>query len=151
MSEVLDSLEAAFREGLPAARYERPDPGIHGCHLEVQVAPDEVVGAAQILDRHGFAIDTITGVDWIATGEFAVVYDYFHLTAREHVVVRTRVPRDLPELPSIAGVYAGANWHERETHEFLGIRFRGHPNLTPLLLPEDATYHPLRKDFSGVA
>lgn len=151
MSAVLDSLEAAFREGLPAARCERPNAGVHGCHLDVSVAPDEVVEAARILERQGFAIDAITGVDWIATAEFAVVYDYFHLTAREHVVVRTRVPRDAPELPSVAGVYAGANWHERETHEFFGIRFRGHPNLTPLLLPEDATYHPLRKDFTGVA
>ncbi|MBE7500136.1 MAG: NADH-quinone oxidoreductase subunit C [Verrucomicrobiales bacterium] len=150
MSAVLDSLEAAFREGLPAARCERPDPGVHGGHLEVQVAPGEVVGATQILDRHGFAIDAITG--WTDRhGRLEGLCDFFHFTAWEHVAVRTRVPRDLPELPSIAGVYAGANWHERETHEFFGIRFRGHPNLTPLLLPEDATYHPLRKDFSGVA
>jgi NADH-quinone oxidoreductase subunit C len=51
-------------------------------------------------------------------------------------------------VPSISEVFPGANWHERETHEFFGIRFLGHPNLSPLLLPEDATYHPLRKDFA---
>ena len=50
---------------------------------------------------------------------------------------------------TISPVFPGANWHERETHDFFGIVFRGHPNLEPLLLPEDATYHPLRKDFTG--
>ena len=50
---------------------------------------------------------------------------------------------------TIHKVFPGANWHERETHDFFGIRFLGHPNLTPFLLPEDATYHPLRKDFAA--
>jgi NADH-quinone oxidoreductase subunit C len=80
-----------------------------------------------------------------------VVYDYFHFTSPIHVVVRTRVPRDNPKLPTISTVFPGANWHERETHDFFGIEFTGHPDLSPLLLPEDATYHPLRKDFAGVA
>ena len=62
-------------------------------------------------------------------------------------VVRTRVPRAQPELPTISTVFPGANWHERETHDFFGIRFLGHPNLKPLLLPEDATFHPPRKDY----
>jgi NADH-quinone oxidoreductase subunit C len=90
-------------------------------------------------------------VDWIAAGEMEVVYDFFHLTAPLHVVVRTRLPRGNPELPTISKVFPGANWHERETHDFFGIRFLGHPDLSPLLLPEDATYHPLRKDFAGAA
>jgi NADH-quinone oxidoreductase subunit C len=47
-------------------------------------------------------------------------------------------------------VFPGANWHERETHDFFGIVFLGHPDLSPLLLPEDADFHPLRKDFPGV-
>jgi NADH-quinone oxidoreductase subunit C len=110
-----------------------------------------VVNAAILLDQHQFAIDTITGVDWIADSQMEVVYDFFHLTASWQIVVRTRVPRDRPELPTISTVFPGANWHERETHEFFGIRFAGHPNLSPLLLPEDATYHPLRKDFTGAA
>jgi NADH-quinone oxidoreductase subunit C len=76
-----------------------------------------------------------------------VVYDYFHPESPLRVVVRTRIPRAEPELPTIAGVFAGANWHERETHDFFGIRFTGHPNLKPFLLPEDATFHPLLKDY----
>jgi len=58
------------------------------------------------------------------------------------------VPRDQAELPTLSGVFPGANWHERETHDFFGIRFTGHPDLTPFLLPEDATFHPLRKDYA---
>ena len=45
------------------------------------------------------------------------------------------------------GVFRGANWHERETHEMFGIAFAGHPNLIPLLLPDGFDGHPLRKDF----
>jgi NADH-quinone oxidoreductase subunit C len=127
------------------------DPKERGYHLDVTVQPEQVVSAAQIAWEHGFAIDTVTGVDWMAGGQMEVVYDFFHFTSPVHVVIRARVPRDNPELPTISKVYPGANWHERETHDFFGIRFLGHPNLTPLLLPEDATYHPLRKDFAGAA
>ncbi|QNE75627.1 NADH-quinone oxidoreductase subunit C [Streptomyces finlayi] len=63
------------------------------------------------------------------------------------LMVRTTVPHDAPSLPTALGVYAGADWHERETHEMFGIAFEGHPHLVPLLLPENFEGHPLRKDF----
>ncbi|MDH4321229.1 MAG: NADH-quinone oxidoreductase subunit C, partial [Desulfobulbaceae bacterium] len=81
--------------------------------------------------------------------EMEVVYDFAHYQENCRVVVRTRIPRDTPELPTISAIYPGANWHERETHDFFGIRFLGHPDLTPLLLPEDADFHPLLKDFKA--
>jgi len=124
------------------------DYAVKGYHLDGTVSPEQVVDAAQELDREGFALDTITGVDWLAEGQMEIVYDYFHPAKPLRVVVRTRVTRDNPELPTISNVFPGANWHERETHDFFGIRFLGHPDLTPFLLPEDATYHPLRKDFT---
>ncbi len=120
-----------------------------GYHVETTVAPDQVVAAAEQLDKEGLALDTITGVDWLAEGQMEVVYDFFHPVKALRAVVRTRVPRDNPELPTIHKVFPGANWHERETHDFFGIRFAGHPDLTPFLLPEDATYHPLRKDYAA--
>ena len=119
-----------------------------GYHADATVAPDQVIFAAEQLDKEGLSLDTITGVDWMAEGQMEVVYDYFHPAKALRVVVRTRIPRDNPEIASIHKVFPGANWHERETHDFFGIRFLGHPNLTPFLLPEDATYHPLRKDFT---
>jgi NADH:ubiquinone oxidoreductase subunit C len=119
-----------------------------GYHAEATVAPDQVVFAAEQLDKEGMSLDTITGVDWMAEGQMEVVYDYFHPAKALRVVVRTRISRDNPEIATIQKVFPGANWHERETHDFFGIRFLGHPNLTPFLLPEDADYHPLRKDFA---
>jgi len=78
-----------------------------------------------------------------------VVYDFAHYQENCRVVARTRIPRDNPEVPTISSIFQGANWHERETHDFFGIQFVGHPDLTPLLLPEDADFHPLRKDFTA--
>ncbi|MEW2567579.1 NADH-quinone oxidoreductase subunit C [Streptomyces sp. NPDC047070] len=63
------------------------------------------------------------------------------------LLVRTTVPHSSPVLPSAVEVYAGAAWHERETHEMFGVTFEGHPGLDPLLLPEGFEGHPLRKDF----
>jgi NADH-quinone oxidoreductase subunit C len=79
-----------------------------------------------------------------------VVYDYT-ITSGElcRVVVRCKMPRSNPEVPTISSICSGANWHERETHDFFGIKFTGHPDLSPLLLPEDADFHPLLKDFEA--
>ncbi|MFI6877545.1 NADH-quinone oxidoreductase subunit C [Streptomyces sp. NPDC050400] len=63
------------------------------------------------------------------------------------LLLRTTVPHTAPVLASAVGVYAGAAWHERETHEMFGVDFTDHPGLDPLLLPEGFEGHPLRKDF----
>ena len=131
----------------PASPVQTVDPLLKGYNFDAAVAPTQVVEAAQIMDRTGFAIDAVTGVDWIAQNEMEVVYDFFHPEVQLRAVVRTRVPRAQPELPTISTVFPGANWHERETHDFFGIKFLGHPNLKPFLLPEDANFHPLRKDY----
>ena len=135
----------------PPSPVQIVDAKAKGYHIDITVAPDQVVAAAEIVRQHGFAMDTVTGVDWMAAGQMEVVYDFFHPASVLHVVIRTRIPRDKAELPTIQGVFPGANWHERETHDFFGIKFIGHPDLSPLLLPEDADYHPLRKDFAGAA
>lgn len=63
------------------------------------------------------------------------------------LLLRTTVPHAAPSLPSAVAVYAGAEWHERETFEMFGVTFTDHPHLVPLLLPENFEGHPLRKDF----
>ncbi|WP_328789215.1 NADH-quinone oxidoreductase subunit C [Streptomyces sp. NBC_00273] len=63
------------------------------------------------------------------------------------LLLRTTVPHSAASLPSAVAVYAGAEWHERETFEMFGVTFTDHPHLVPLLLPENFEGHPLRKDF----
>lgn len=121
-----------------------------GFHIDIQCAPEQLVRAAEILFELGYFLESITGVDWIKDKQLESVYDFsrydFDLC---RVVVRVRTPRDNPHLPTLTGIYTGANWHERETHDFFGIVFDGHPHLIPLLLPEDADFHPLLKDFKA--
>ena len=121
-----------------------------GFHLDVQLEPDQLIKAVRIIYDLGYYLESITGVDWIKQDQLEVVYDFsrydFDLC---RTVVRTRVPRTEPHLPTITPIYTGASWHERETHDFFGIVFDGHPHLVPLLLPEDADFHPLLKDFKA--
>ncbi len=148
MSATLETLaERCAALFPPPAAVETLDYAKRGFHLDLRVEPGQVVEAACLMDELGFAIDTLTGVDWIAEERFEVVYDYYHPLHAWRVAVRTRIARDNPEIPTISAVFPGANWHEREAHDFFGIRFAGHPHMEPLLLPEDADYHPLKKDF----
>lgn len=120
-----------------------------GYDLEVTVPPERVADAARVLDQARFTLEAVTGVDWIAEQQFEVVYDYTSMASGDRVIARARVSRGTPQLPTISAIFPGANWHERETHDFFGIVFEGHPDLTPLLLPEDADFHPLKKDFGA--
>lgn len=126
------------------------DYAIHGYHLDAQLDAHRLLEAVAALDHAEFFLETITGVDWIAQNQLELIYDFsrydFDLC---RVVLRTRIDRGNPVAPSITSIYPGANWHERETHDFFGIKFAGHPHLIPLLLPEDADYHPLLKDFKA--
>jgi NADH-quinone oxidoreductase subunit C len=121
-----------------------------GFHLDVQLEPDQLIEAVRIIYDLGYYLESITGVDWIKADQLEVVYDFsrydFDLC---RTVVRARIPRSEPHLPTITPIYTGASWHERETHDFFGIVFDGHPHLVPLLLPEDADFHPLLKDFKA--
>lgn len=144
-AEKLKKKEVPRKNGVVERDYT-----VHGYHLDAQVDPSQLTDAVTILDQAKFFIETITGVDWIKEGQFEVIYDFSRYDFDVcRVVIRTRVPREAPFVPTITGIYAGANWHERETHDFFGIKFEGHPHLVPLLLPEDADFHPLRKDFKA--
>ncbi len=147
---------AATEEGEEQETSER-QPGIidqdyskKGFHIDLLVKPEQLVRAAEIMFDLGYYLESITGVDWIKEGNLETVYDFsrydFDLC---RVVIRVTIPRINPHLPTITDVYTGANWHERETHDFFGIVFDGHPHLIPLLLPEDADFHPLLKDFKA--
>ncbi|MGW2524163.1 NADH-quinone oxidoreductase subunit C [Streptomyces sp. NPDC001617] len=90
--------------------------------------------------------DWLSAVDEPGTG-FRVSAHVVALAPVRRLLLRTTVPHEAPTLPTAVGVYAGAAWHERETHEMFGVHFEGHPSLDHLLLPETFEGHPLRKDF----
>jgi NADH:ubiquinone oxidoreductase subunit C len=90
--------------------------------------------------------DWLSAVDEPGTG-FRVSAHVVALSPVRRLLVRTTVPHETPVLPTAVDVYAGAAWHERETHEMFGVDFEGHPALDHLLLPETFEGHPLRKDF----
>ena len=81
--------------------------------------------------------------------DIEVVYDFNHFESRHRVVLRVRTPRSQPQVPTIQTIFPIAHWHEREAHDFFGIVFTGHNYLVPLLLPEDADFHPLLKDYGA--
>ncbi|GGT15503.1 dehydrogenase [Streptomyces atratus] len=100
-------------------------------------------------DRLGCTyFDWLSAVDEPGTG-FRVCVHVASLAEGKvrRLLIRTTVPHEAAVLPTAIGIYAGAAWHERETHEMFGIGFEGHPHLVPLLLPEGFEGHPLRKDF----
>ena len=174
----IEQLRSALKDASPLSMADVEYIG-KGYHLELALTPQKLADAVAVLDREGFFIEALTGVDWpvpkvlpkaadaggepgeaqsaepleavapLAEDEMEVVYDFNHYSELCRVALRVRVPRDKPGLPSISAIYPGADWHERETHEFFGIVFEGHPDLKPLLLPEDADFHPLRKDFAS--
>ena len=88
-----------------------------------------------------------TGIDYAAKQLIQVVYHLLSYVHRHTIVLKVDVPRDTPELPSVADVWPAANWLEREIYDLVGATFTGHPDLRRLLMPEDWIGHPLRKDF----
>lgn len=115
----------------------------------LDVLPERWVATLAAAREAGLSFfDWLSAVDEQENG-FSVVAHVADVERRPmlHLLVRTRVPRADPRLPSVTGVYPGASWHERETHEMFGIGFDGHPNLAPLLLPDGFEGHPLRKEF----
>ena len=128
----------------------RTDYNVYGYHLDITVQPKQLLETVEAIDRLEYFIESITGVDWPKEDEIEAVYDFNRYDENSfRIVVRTRCDRQAPVIPSITSIYSGANWHEREARDFFGIDFTGHPHLIPLLLPEDADFHPLLKDFKG--
>ena len=131
--------------GAGAARVDLPDYPARGVHVEARVPPDRLREAAQVLRDRGFLIEDVIGVD--GTPEMMVVYHFHLLEGGCRVRLRVRTDRESPRVPTIQDIFPGANWHEREQHDFYGVVFEGHPDLSPLILPEDAgDLRPLRKN-----
>ncbi len=91
----------------------------------------------------------VCGVDYLGkkTHRFEAVYHLYSIAQKHLIRLSVQVPEDAPAVKSVTGIWQGANWHERECFDMLGISFDGHPDLRRVLLPEDWEGHPLRKDY----
>jgi len=119
-----------------------------GYHLDVSLTADKVRDLAERLLRHEFYLVFESAVDLAPDAE--VVYQFARHSSPCRIMARAFVRRD-GTMPTIADIYHGANWHERETKDMFGIRFEGHPYLQPLLLPEEnADLKPLRKNEKSI-
>ncbi len=137
-------LLAANPEYLADAKFDRGE-------LTLVVPAEHIVAAAQLLksQQQYIRLSTVTGVDWYpAEPRFEVVYHLHSLARNMRLRVKCKLPGADPEIDSLTGVWRSANWYERETFDLFGIRFRNHPDLTRIMMPEDWEGHPLRKDYT---
>jgi NADH-quinone oxidoreductase subunit C len=98
-------------------------------------------------------LSSVTATDWPGKDpRYWVVYELRSIPHRHRVRVKVGLSEADPHVPSVTPVFPTANWHERETFDFYGIVFDGHPDLTRILLPDDWEGHPLRKteELGGV-
>jgi NADH-quinone oxidoreductase subunit C len=113
------------------------------------IEPGKILEVCRRLKQEGGfrRLSSITAVDWHpAAPRFEVVYHLHNLETNQRLRLKCRLEEGA-ELDSVTPVWRGADWYEREVWDLFGIRFRNHPNLRRLLLPEDWSDHPLRKDF----
>ncbi|WP_146002604.1 NADH-quinone oxidoreductase subunit C [Telmatospirillum siberiense] len=119
------------------------DPAKTGLAWSVFLAQSDLLPAVKLLYRANYFLEDLTAID--AKEGYLAVYHFDHIDSPGRVALRVLTSHEAPELPSIASVYQGAEWHERETTDFYGITFTGNPNPVPLLLAPDMTEHPLQK------
>lgn len=133
---------------------------LEGLHPWLAVSAENWPKVAAFLKNDGELqfgwLRCITGLDYPDKKQIAAAYDLMSPKYRHEICVKVFVPREKPEIPSIASVWAAADWHERETYDLLGINFTGHPDSVEtngvthprrILLPDDWIGFPLRKDY----
>ncbi len=76
-----------------------------------------------------------------------VVYNLYSIPLRHSIRIRAQVPENDACIDTATGLWCGANWHERECYDLMGISFNGHPDMRRILLPDDWVGHPLRKEY----
>jgi NADH-quinone oxidoreductase subunit C len=120
--------------------------------LNVNISPEELLKVVDGLkNQHQFIYLTdLCGAHYPEreNAEFEVVYHLHNLVDNQRVRLKVALPESNLNVNSLTSLYAGANWMERETFDFYGINFVGHPDLRRILNMEDMDYHPLRKQYA---
>jgi NADH-quinone oxidoreductase subunit C len=146
--EVADNLERAYPEFSDAIERVVIDRG----ELTLHIKPEKLVDVAFVL-RDSLKFEMCMGVSGVhypeqTRRELHAVYPLLSMTKNQRLRLEVSVPDSHPHIPSLVEVWAGNNWHERETFDMFGIIFDGHPGLTRILMPDDWKGHPQRKDYA---
>jgi len=146
LQELASQLQEAFSTGIVTVTEWRGE-------LTVTVTRDRLHEIAQFL-HNDRAMDFdyivhVSSVDWPDDEErFEVVYELYSIRKRHRIRIKARVPESDCIVDSLTDLWKGADFMEREVYDMMGIRFRNHPDLRRILLPDDYTEgFPLRKDF----
>ncbi len=149
--EVVDSLIGALGEDQFTAAIERIV--VFRGQLTLDVRREHLVAVAQTLrDDPALRFELCLGVSGVhypdETGrELHAFYPLMSITHNRRVQLEVAAPDADPHVPSLFSVYPTTDWHERETYDFFGIIFDGHPSLTRIEMPDDWVGHPQRKDY----
>lgn len=117
--------------------------------LTLTIAPDEILAAAKTVQAAGYNFfEDLTAVDWFpASPRFQLSYHILSHCYKQRIRLRVMVDEAEPAVESITSAWPSANYYEREVFDLFGVRFEGHPNLRRIMMPDDWTGHPLRKDY----
>lgn len=151
--EVAEEIELSLADqGLPFASATEKVVVDRG-EMTFFVRREHLVAFARVLrDEPGLRFEMCSGVSGVHypsdTGrELHAVYHFLSITHNRRIRVEVTAPDADPHIPSIVAVYPTCDWHERETWDFFGIVFDGHPALTRIAMPDDWPGHPQRKDY----
>jgi NADH-quinone oxidoreductase subunit C len=139
---------AAVTERFPGAVLETIE---HRGETTLIVAPDQVVEICRFLKEapgHEFVfLVDLCAIHWMDREySYEVVYLLHSFTRNQRIRLKARLGEE-GRIATLTGVHAGANWHEREAFDLVGVVFDGHPDLRRILMPDDYDAFPLRKDF----
>ena len=145
--QVADDLERAYPLFSDAIEKVVVDRG----ELTLFIKAARLVDVAKIL-RDQLRFEMCVGVNGIhfpeeTSRELHAVYSLLSITRNQRIRLEVCVSEKEPHIPSVVDVWAGANWHERETYDMFGIVFDNHPGLTRILMPDDWAGFPQRKDY----
>ncbi len=92
-------------------------------------------------------LTTLCGIHYPELKQIAMMYQLHNLVSNVEVRLKTYLPEENPTIPTLTNVFAAANWLERETYDFFGVTFQGHPNLKRILNVEEMSIFPMRKEY----